>query len=81
MCNGANLAYEKKAFQEVGAFKGIDCIASGDDMLLMYKMYKAYPDGIGFLKHPQAIVHTLPAEGLNAFMNQRIRWAYPRPDK
>lgn len=75
MCNGANLAYEKKAFQDVGAFKGIDCIASGDDMLLMYKMYKAYPDGIGFLKHPQAIVHTLPAEDFNAFMNQRIRWA------
>jgi cellulose synthase/poly-beta-1,6-N-acetylglucosamine synthase-like glycosyltransferase len=75
MCNGANLAYEKKAFQDVGAFQGIDCIASGDDMLLMYKMYKAYPDGIGFVKHPHAIVHTLPAENLIAFMHQRIRWA------
>lgn len=75
MCNGANLAYEKQAFKDVGAFRGIDCIASGDDMLLMYKMYKAYPDGIGYLKHPHAIVHTLPAEGVGAFMNQRIRWA------
>lgn len=75
MCNGANLAYEKKAFWDVGAFQGIDCIASGDDMLLMYKMYKAYPDGIGFVKHPQAIVRTLPAEDFSAFMNQRIRWA------
>lgn len=75
MCNGANLAYEKKAFWDVGAFQGIDCIASGDDMMLMYKMYKAYPNGIGFLKHPHAIVRTLPAESLPAFMNQRIRWA------
>ena len=33
MCNGANLAYEKKAFIEVGGFAGIDNIASGDDML------------------------------------------------
>lgn len=75
MCNGANLAYEKKAFLDVGAFQGIDCIASGDDMLLMYKMYKAYPDGIGFVKHPHAIVRTLPAENFTSFMNQRIRWA------
>jgi len=38
MCNGANLAYLKSAFYEVGQFKGIDHIASGDDMLLMHKM-------------------------------------------
>jgi len=75
MCNGANLAYEKQAFLDVGAFQGIDCIASGDDMLLMYKMYKAYPEGIGFVKHPHAIVRTLPAEDVSSFMNQRIRWA------
>lgn len=75
MCNGANLAYEKQAFLDVGGFQGIDCIASGDDMLLMYKMYKAYPQGIGFVKHPHAIVRTLPAEDVSSFMNQRIRWA------
>jgi glycosyltransferase involved in cell wall biosynthesis len=38
MCNGANLAYTKKAFNAVNGFKGIDTIASGDDMLLMHKM-------------------------------------------
>jgi cellulose synthase/poly-beta-1,6-N-acetylglucosamine synthase-like glycosyltransferase len=38
MCNGANLAYTKKAFDEVGGFTGIDNIASGDDMLLMHKI-------------------------------------------
>lgn len=75
MCNGANLAYEKQAFIDVGGFQGIDCIASGDDMLLMYKMYKAYPQGIGFVKHRHAIVRTLPAEDVGAFMSQRIRWA------
>jgi len=75
MCNGANLAYEKQAFEDVGGYQGVDCIASGDDMLLMYKMYKAFPDGIGFLKHPHAIVKTLPAENLRAFLQQRIRWA------
>lgn len=75
MCNGANLAYEKKAFLDVGAFQGIDHIASGDDMLLMYKMYKAYPNSIGFIKHPNAIVRTLPEDDLSSFIQQRIRWA------
>lgn len=75
MCNGANLAYEKKIFYEAGGFEGIDEIASGDDMLLMHKVQKLYPDKIQFLKSPDVIVETLPVETLKEFMNQRIRWA------
>ena len=75
MCNGANLAYEKKAFMEVNGFKGIDSIASGDDMLLMHKIAKKYPRRVQFLKSKQAIVHTQPVQSLKAFFNQRIRWA------
>ena len=75
MCNGANLAYEKKVFYEVNGFDGIDEIASGDDMLLMHKIQKVYPDKIMFLKSPEVIVQTQPAETLKDFMNQRIRWA------
>lgn len=75
MCNGANLAYEKTAFEEVGGFTGIDMIASGDDMLLMYKIYHAYPDGVMYLKSRDAIVRTLPVDTVSAFMHQRIRWS------
>jgi cellulose synthase/poly-beta-1,6-N-acetylglucosamine synthase-like glycosyltransferase len=75
MCNGANLAYEKETFLEVGGFKGIDNIASGDDMLLMYKVYRKYPESIGYLKHEAAIVRTLPVDTFEAFMHQRIRWS------
>ncbi len=75
MCNGANLAYEKKAFQEVDGFGGIDHIASGDDMLLMHKMRKRFSRGIGYLKSANAIVETEPAIGWKAFLHQRIRWA------
>ena len=42
MCNGANLAYEKKVFFEVNGFAGIDHIASGDDMLLMQKIAQRF---------------------------------------
>lgn len=75
MCNGANLAYEKTAFEEVGGFTGIDMIASGDDMLLMYKIYHAYPDGVMYLKSQDAVVRTLPVDTVGGFMQQRIRWS------
>lgn len=75
MCNGANLAYEKKAFIEVGGFKGIDTIASGDDMLLMHKIYTRNPQRVLFLKAAEAIVQTAAMETLKDFFNQRIRWA------
>lgn len=75
MCNGANLAYEKKVFYEVNGFEGIDEIASGDDMLLMHKIQKAHPGKIMFLKSTDVIVQTQSEETLKDFMNQRIRWA------
>ncbi|TDW99630.1 glycosyltransferase family 2 protein [Dinghuibacter silviterrae] len=75
MCNGANLAYSKAVFHEVGGFRNIDAIASGDDMLLMHKMYQRYPDRISFLKSPGAIIRTAPMPTWKAFFNQRIRWA------
>ncbi len=75
MCNGANMAYERAAFYEVDGFAGIDNIASGDDMLLMHKIYKQYPERVSFLKSKEAIVKTAPVNTINQFFNQRIRWA------
>lgn len=75
MCNGANLAYKKAVFYEVGQFKGIDQLASGDDMLLMYKIKQQYPKQLGYLFHPAAIVTTAPMHSWKDFLNQRIRWA------
>ena len=75
MCNGANLAYEKKVFLEVDGFAGIDNIASGDDILLMHKIFNRYPEKVLFLKSEDAIVQTKPAGTSKEFLNQRIRWA------
>ena len=75
LCNGANLAYQKKAFQEVEGFSGIDSIASGDDMLLMYKIYKKFPDKIYFAKSQDAIINTEPMTNWKSFFHQRIRWS------
>ncbi|MEX6690344.1 glycosyltransferase [Danxiaibacter flavus] len=75
MCNGANLGYRKDVFYEVNGFKGIDNIASGDDMLLMHKMNMHYSDRIGYLFAREAVVLTDPMPDWKSFFNQRIRWA------
>ena len=75
MCNGANLLYTKAAFEKVNGFEGIDKTPTGDDMLLMEKIDAAYPGKVKYCFSQEAIVETLPAAGLKAFIQQRIRWA------
>ena len=75
MCNGANLAFSKAAYENVGGYKGIDHIASGDDYLLMMKLAKEYPGAISYLKSTDAIVYTPPQPDWGSFFQQRIRWA------
>ncbi|TSD64834.1 glycosyltransferase [Inquilinus sp. KBS0705] len=74
-CNGANLAYRKDVFYEVGGFKGIDDLASGDDELLLQKVAVTYPSRIGFFKRSEAIVYTHAKPTLSDFLQQRRRWA------
>jgi cellulose synthase/poly-beta-1,6-N-acetylglucosamine synthase-like glycosyltransferase len=74
-CNGANFAYRKDVFYEVGGFAGIDELASGDDELLLHKVGERYPGRIGFLKRREAIVYTHAKPNLKEFMQQRRRWA------
>ena len=75
MCNGANLAYTRKAFNAVNGFNGIDDIASGDDMLLMHKIEQRFPRKTSYLKCKDAIVYTSPMPTLKTFLQQRTRWA------
>ena len=74
-CNGANLAYRKDVFYEVGGFKGIDDLASGDDELLLQKVAARFPGRIGFTKLSNAIVYTHAKHNLSSFLQQRRRWA------
>lgn len=74
MANGANLAYEKEVFLSVNGYQDIDHNASGDDMLLVYKVAQKYPEKVKYLKNKTAIVLTEPAQTLTAFLQQRFRW-------
>ncbi|WP_286591225.1 glycosyltransferase [Sphingobacterium sp. N143] len=74
-CNGANLAYRKDIFKEMGGFKGIDELASGDDELFLHKVAEKYPERIAFCKSADAIVYTDAKPDLKSFISQRRRWA------
>jgi cellulose synthase/poly-beta-1,6-N-acetylglucosamine synthase-like glycosyltransferase len=74
MANGANLAYEKDAFLQVDGYKGIDIKASGDDMLLVYKIAQHYNGAVQFLKSKEAIVRTSVMHSFADFLQQRFRW-------
>ncbi|WP_425571104.1 glycosyltransferase family 2 protein [Olivibacter ginsenosidimutans] len=74
-CNGANLAYRRDIFYELGGFQGIDDLASGDDELFLHKVAQRYPLDIGFCKSEKAVVYTEAKQNLKAFLSQRRRWA------
>ncbi len=75
MCNGANFAYTKKFFNELGGFGGINQQASGDDVMLLQKAILKNPDAVHYLKHEDSIVLTKPENDLFKLFMQRVRWA------
>lgn len=76
MCNGANLAFEKKVFDLIDGYKDHDHLASGDDVFLLQQI-KAVSgaSSIAFLKHKDAVVKTKAVKKLDNFLRQRKRWA------
>ena len=75
MCNGANIAYTREVFEEVGGFTGNEHLASGDDEFLMHKIAKLYPEKVLFNLDKNAIVFTKSQPDLWHFYQQRKRWA------
>ncbi len=75
LCNGANMAFRKEVFDELGGYSGNEQFASGDDVFLLNKIAQKYPDGICFLKNRKAIVHTKSEKTWKGFFQQRMRWA------
>jgi cellulose synthase/poly-beta-1,6-N-acetylglucosamine synthase-like glycosyltransferase len=74
MCNGANLAFRKSVFFEVGGYENNFHIPSGDDEFLMHKIFLSYPRAVRFVSDWRAIVRT-SAVSVRQFIHQRVRWA------
>ena len=75
MCNGANFAYTKKLFNEIGGFGGNNKMASGDDVFLLQKALKNHADKVHYIKNTDTIIKTKPENDLYKLFMQRVRWA------
>jgi hypothetical protein len=79
MCNGANLAFRRGTFYEVGGYADNASLASGDDEFLLHKMHQRYPAGVRYLADTRAVVDTPAPATLRALLRQRVRWASKYP--
>ena len=75
ICSAANLAFRKKVFIEVDGYNDTLHLSSGDDELLMQKIWRTGKYKIKFCAEPDAIVRTEFNKSFNQFFNQRTRWA------
>lgn len=75
MCNGANFAYTKNLFHELGGFAGNNNKATGDDVFLVQKAVAQHPQKVHYLKAAGNIVTTKPLKSWPALVQQHARWA------
>ena len=75
MCNGANLIFERIAYNQIQAEITGNNLASGDDMFLMLAIKSKFSNSIKFLKSKDAVVYTQAQPNLSLLMHQRKRWA------
>lgn len=75
ICNAANIAYRKNVFYQVDGFLHNMNLSSGDDELLMQKIFQDTDYKIKFAALKDAVVKTKANNSLNEFYQQRKRWA------
>jgi len=75
LANGANLIFDRQTFFEVEAYKGNKRIASGDDVFLLSKFAKSYPNHIRFIKSKACMVQTQAPQTWHELLQQKVRWA------
>lgn len=73
LCNGANLAFRKSAYEQVGGYASHRHVASGDDEFLMRNILEQF--GEASVAWHRGVVETQPQPGVAAFFSQRLRWA------
>jgi cellulose synthase/poly-beta-1,6-N-acetylglucosamine synthase-like glycosyltransferase len=75
ICNAANIAYRKQVYYDVGGFTYQMNLSSGDDELLMQKIFRDSEYKVRFANQRNAIVKSFPNKTVTEFYQQRKRWA------
>ena len=73
--SGQNFAYRKSLFERVGGFRDVAHRPSGDDVLLLQLLHKAWDGRIAFAADPGAFATTHRPETPASLWQQRKRWA------
>ena len=76
MCNGANLAFTKQAYEAVNGYLNHLHISSGEDVFLLEDLKKIDSQKIHYSWQKELTVKTKSITSLSDFLNQRLRWAY-----
>jgi cellulose synthase/poly-beta-1,6-N-acetylglucosamine synthase-like glycosyltransferase len=74
-CSAANIAFRKKAFEDVDGYADNSGLSSGDDELLMQKIFSQTSYKVKFATGKSSVVRTKANKDVDAFINQRRRWA------
>ncbi len=75
IASSANLAFRKSVFDEVGGYKDLMNLSSGDDELLMQKIASKTNYDVKFCMDKDALVITDANKSVEEFNQQRKRWA------
>lgn len=75
LCNSANLAYRRRAYDDVGGYSGLEGVTTGDDEMLLHRMAYESAWQVRSCMDPGAAVETDPNRTLREFFLQRKRWA------
>lgn len=73
MCNGANLAFTRNAYQNHIENLHFD-LNTGDDVFMLHSLKQQPGSIIMWLESPDAIVTTSSAPDIRTFLSQRKRW-------
>jgi cellulose synthase/poly-beta-1,6-N-acetylglucosamine synthase-like glycosyltransferase len=73
MCNGANLAFNREAYNRHSGNLH-DEIPSGDDVFLLHSIKREPDNKIMWIESQEAIVTTKSPETIGSFIKQRVKW-------
>lgn len=82
--NANNMSFRKSAFDAVGGYGFAGSVVSGDDDLLLQRIWKSKKWNIKYMTDASGAVYTFPAKSFNDMFEQRKRWGsktvhYTRP--
>jgi glycosyltransferase involved in cell wall biosynthesis len=74
IASGAFTVFSKEEALKLNLFEGNEHISSGDDVFLLQKMKKGFPNQVYFLRNPEAFVITKSMTKWSNFISQQKRW-------